>query len=165
MTFENSCNCIVDYKILENAIIDECKRRNIKPKSKYKIYLYRGYAGISLKHDKVSVHRILGKYMVGFNFGSEISVHHIDGNKLNNSISNLQVLKNGLHTKEHNIISRVSKEQLKENAQKAAEARKRTDVTTDKVKELRHLGYTVKQISEELHCGYNTVCRRLGMNA
>ena len=61
MKFDNECNCVVDFSVLENAIIEECKRRNIKPKEKYKIYDYRGYAGISLKHDKVSVHRIIGK--------------------------------------------------------------------------------------------------------
>ena len=92
MKFENACNCIVDYSILEKAIKEECSRRNITPKDEYKIYLYRGYAGISIKHDKVSVHRIIGKYIVGFNFDSEIHVHHIDGNKLNNNISNLQVI-------------------------------------------------------------------------
>lgn len=81
MKFENACNCIVDYSILEKAIKEECSRRNITPKDEYKIYLYRGYAGISIKHDKVSVHRIIGKYIVGFNFDSEIHVHHIDGNK------------------------------------------------------------------------------------
>ena len=45
MKFENACNCIVDYSILEKAIKEECSRRNITPKDEYKIYLYRGYAG------------------------------------------------------------------------------------------------------------------------
>lgn len=82
MEFVNECNCTVDYSILEKSIIEECKRRNIVPKNTYKIYNYRGYAGISLKHDKISVHRIIGKYMVGFDFGSNISVHHIDKTNL-----------------------------------------------------------------------------------
>ena len=56
MKFINECSCIVDYSILEKAIIDECKRRNVTPNNCYKIYMYRGYAGISIKHDKVSVH-------------------------------------------------------------------------------------------------------------
>ena len=73
-------------------------------------YAIHGDAGISIKHDKVSVHRIIGKYIVGFNFDSEIHVHHIDGNKLNNNISNLQVIKNSLHTKEHNLVQYVSEE-------------------------------------------------------
>lgn len=163
MKFDNACNCIVDYDVLENAIIEECKRRNIAPKDEYKIYMYRGYAGISMKHDKVSVHRIIGKYMVGYDFESEIVVHHIDGNKLNNGINNLQILKNNFHTKEHGLVSLVDKDKLKENVKKATEAIKRKDVTKEKVKELREKGFTVKQIAEMFDCGKNTVYRRLGM--
>ena len=83
MKFVNECGCIVDYSILEKAIIDECKRRNITPNNCYKIYMYRGYAGISIKHDKVSVHRILGKYMIGCDLPRNVIVHHIDKNKMN----------------------------------------------------------------------------------
>lgn len=163
MEFVNECKCIVEYDVLEKAIVEECKRRNIIPKSKYKIYMYRGYAGISLKHDKVSVHRIIGKYMVGYDLGSEISVHHIDGNKLNNLISNLQVLRNSLHTKEHNLVQYASKDKLRENAKLGTEKIKRNDVTTEIVKELRNKGYTIPQMAQKLNCGYNTICRRLGM--
>ena len=107
MKFINECSCIVDYSILEKAIIDECKRRNVTPNNCYKIYMYRGYAGISIKHDKVSVHRILGKYMIGCDLPRNVIVHHIDKNKLNNNINNLQVMKSELHTKEHNIVQYV----------------------------------------------------------
>ena len=163
MMFENACNCIVDYKILECAIKEECKRRNIVPNNKYKIYMYRGYAGISLKHEKVSVHRIIGKFMIGYDFGSEISVHHIDGNKLNNNVSNLQILKNSLHTKEHNLVSFVSKEQMRENAKNATEIRKRKDVTKEKIEELKAQGFSNIEVAQKLNCGVNTIRRRLGM--
>lgn len=161
MTFENACNCNVDYKILENAIIDECKRRNLIPKEHYKIYFYRGYAGISIKHDKVSVHRIIGKYMVGYDFGTEVCVHHIDGNKLNNSISNLQVMKSSLHIKEHCLVQFVSEAHLKGFGNRVSDLIRRNDVTADKVIKLRSEGFTIKEISSILNCGYNTVCRRL----
>ena len=163
MEFINECNCIVDYKILEKSIIEECKRRNIVPKDSYKIYMYRGYAGISLKHDKVSVHRIIGKYMVGCDLGSEIHVHHIDGNKLNNNVSNLQVIKNELHIKEHHIEQYVSDKHKRNFGNRAKELISRKDVTKEKVKELRERGLTIPEIAKELKCGYNTVCRRLGM--
>ena len=164
MIFENNCGCIVDYGVLEKAITEECHRRGFKPKDRYKIYIFRGYAGISIKHDKVSVHRIIGKYMVGFDFGSEISVHHIDGNKLNNDVSNLQVIRNSLHTKEHQIHQYVSEEHKKGFGNRAKDIISRKDVTEEKVMDLRKRGLTIPQIAEELKCGYNTVCRRLGMN-
>ena len=164
MKFENSCNCIVDYSVLEKAIIEECKRRNIISKDEYKIYLYRGYAGISLKHDKVSVHRIIGKYIVGFDFDSNISVHHIDGNKLNNDISNLQVIRKELHTKEHYLVQYVSEEHKKEFGNRMKDIIARNDVTEEKVVELKNKGMTISEIAKELKCGVNTVGRRLGLN-
>ena len=139
MKFDNECNCVVDFSVLENAIIEECKRRNIKPKEKYKIYDYRGYAGISLKHDKVSVHRIIGKYMVGFDFGSEIHVHHID------------------------MVQYVSENHLKGFGDRMKNIVSRNDVTKEKVAELRSNGFTISEIAKELKCGINTVNRRLGM--
>ena len=163
LKFENSCQCIVDCKILEKAIIEECGIRGIIPKDSYKIYNYRGYAGLSLKHDKVSVHRILGKYMAGFNFGSEIHVHHIDKNRFNNNISNLQVIRNDLHTKEHYIVQYVSGKHKKEFGNRMKDYLIRKDVTIENVAELRNKGLTIPEISKELNCGINTVNRRLGM--
>lgn len=164
MKFKNECDCIVDYKILENAIIEECGRRKIIPKENYKIYMYRGYAGISLKHDKVSIHRIIGKYMVGFDFGAEIHVHHIDGNKLNNDISNLQVLKSGLHTKEHYLVQYVSENHKKEFGNRMKDIITRKDVSQEAVENLRESGFTIPQIAKILKCGVSTVRRRLGEN-
>lgn len=163
MEFNNTCNCIVDYSILEKSIIEECKRRNIKPKEKYKIYNYRGYAGISLKHDKVSVHRIIGKYMVGFDFSSEVHVHHIDKNHFNNDISNLQVIRKELHTKEHYNVQYVSKEHLRSFGNRMKNIISRNDVTEEKIIELKNQGFSITRIAEELNCSRNTVRRRLGM--
>lgn len=163
MKFINECSCIVDYSILEKAIIDECKRRNVTPNNCYKIYMYRGYAGISIKHDKVSVHRILGKYMIGCDLPRNVIVHHIDKNKLNNNINNLQVMKSELHTKEHNIVQYVSKEYMKGYGNRMKNIISRNDVTEEKVTELRSNGFTISEIAKELKCGINTVNRRLGM--
>lgn len=163
MEFINSCNCIVDYNILEKAIIAECDRRCIKPKHSYKIYDYRGYAGISLKHDKVSVHRIIGKYMVGFDFDSSISVHHLDGNKLNNSVSNLQVIRNDLHIREHDIHKYVPENHKRSFGERMKPVVSRTDVTRENVAELIEMGLTTPEIAKRLNCGTSTVKRRLGV--
>lgn len=99
--------------------------------------------------------------MVGMDFDKKICVHHINCNKLDNRISNLQVMKNSLHTKEHYIFQYVSKKQLDKNRKKAVEKRKRNDVTTLQVLELRQQGKTYGEIAKELNCGENTVWRRL----
>ena len=163
MEFINSCNCIVDYDILEKAIIAECDRRGIEPKQSYKIYDFRGYAGISLKHDKESVHRIIGKYMVKFDFDSDINVHHLDGNKMNNSISNLQVIRKDLHIKQHDIHQYVPESHKRSFGERVKPIVSRADVTKEKVTELREMGLTISEIAKKLNCGRNTVKRRLGM--
>ena len=101
--------------------------------------------------------------MVGFEFDSNVSEHHIDGNKMNNDISNLQVIRKEFHAKEHKIVQYVAKDKLKENALKATDRITRHDVTKEKVLELRKHGFTIEQVAEKLKCGVNTVNRRLGM--
>ena len=161
LEFDNECGCLFEQPILEKAVIQECNRRNILPKERYKIYPYRGYAGISIKHDKVSIHRIIGNYMANQTLESNIVVHHIDGNKMNNTILNLQILRKELHTKEHNLVQYVDKNKLAKNAYKGSMSIKRHDVTDKEIRKLRMEGLTYKQIAEILHCGYNTVWRRL----
>lgn len=78
MEFVNKCDCIFEEDILEKAINMQCDIRGFKPNKKYNIFLYRGYAGISLKHEKVSIHRIIGEYMFGSNLPKNMHVHHID---------------------------------------------------------------------------------------
>lgn len=163
MKFINECDCLFEQDVLEKAILFECKIRGIKPKDNYKIYNYRGYAGISFKHDKISVHRLLGQYMVNMSLDKDIHVHHLDGNRFNNLISNLQIIRNSLHTKEHNLVQYVSLEKLRNNQKLATEKVKRHDVTTEKVIALRKKGLTIGEIAEKLNCGLNTVNRRLGM--
>ena len=103
--------------------------------------------------------------MVGYDFSSNIVVHHIDGNKLNNNISNLQVMKSELHAKEHNIVQYVSADYMKGYGNRMKSIISRTDVTETEVIKLRKKGFTISEIAKELNCGYNTVCRRLGMKA
>ena len=101
--------------------------------------------------------------MVGFDFGSEIHVHHIDRNRFNNKISNLQVIRKELHTKEHNMVQYVSENHLKGFGDRMKNIVSRNDVTKEKVAELRSNGFTISEIAKELKCGINTVNRRLGM--
>ena len=35
----------------------------------------------------------------------------------------------------------------------------------ENVVDLRNSGFTIKEIAKKLNCGYNTVCRRLGMKS
>lgn len=64
INFINECNCIFEEDILAKAIDLECQNRNIYRHDEYKIYLHNGYPTISLSHDKVRIHVIIGKLLL-----------------------------------------------------------------------------------------------------
>lgn len=51
--------------------------------------------------NKLKGYRTKYKRYYGIDFGSEYAVHHIDGNRENNDISNLVLLPSKLHSKYH----------------------------------------------------------------
>ena len=68
-----------------------------------------------------------------------------------------------IHGEERKGIDLRSEEGKQKSINAAAKARKRSDVTIEKVEELRRNGFTIPEIAKELNCGVNTVSRRLGM--
>ena len=131
-----------DYEELKQAIEYACKKRGYTPNEKYKIYLFSEYPAISLKHEKIRLHRIIGEYMTNMELPKHLHVHHIDGNKLNAQSCNLQVISNNFHTKKHSIVQYVSKEQLRKNARAGALKITRKDVDKKMVEKLKRKYYT-----------------------
>ena len=161
LKFINSCKCEVDYDTLEKAIIFECENRNITPNKQYKIYLHQEYATITLKQDKIPIHRLIGGYMINMSLPSTLCTHHIDEDKLNDYAYNLQVMTIKMHNLLHNEKRRSKRSERRMNIKKAHKANVRKDVTLTSVKKLRDKGFTYKEIQEKLGCGYNTVWRRI----
>lgn len=69
-----------------------------------------GYVWIYLKRDdsyenKIKLHRYLMEIKIGRKLKSTEIVHHIDGNKLNNDINNLQIVSRSEHNRIHKLIS------------------------------------------------------------
>lgn len=161
MDFKNTCGCIFDTEELQNAIKFACMCKKTKPKDEYKIFLYGKYPAISIRHEKIRVHRIIGEYMIGMQLSGELHVHHIDGNKLNALSNNLQVISKAFHAQTHNFVQYVDKAKLRNNALLGTEKIKRKDITKENVMRLRNKGFTYSQIARELNCGENTVWRRI----
>ena len=96
--FINDCNCIVDYKELEKAILwyQDAPTNSIKH-----IYLHNTYPTISIKKEKKFIHRILIMYKINKKFKRPYVVHHKDNNRLNNVIDNLELMTDAQHQSLH----------------------------------------------------------------
>lgn len=158
--FENSCNAIFDERLLYEAIDWKCQNLNKYCYKKYKVYLYGDYPCISIGHEKIRIHQLLGEFLFG-KIRKGYVIHHIDENKLNNNKENLQYISKALHTQIHHKGKDYtpSIEALK----KARKTKYREEITKEKCEELRNQGLTISQIAKKFNCGVNTINRRLGM--
>ena len=165
--FKNECNCIVDYEILYTAINNKCKSKNCYCHNEYRIVLRNGYPAVCINKQRYYVHILIGEFIYG-KIRKGYIIHHKDKNKLNAMPDNLELLTNRkhlkIHGKERKGIDLRSEYGKQQSLNAAAQARKRNDVTAEKVQELRNKGLTINGIAKELNCGVNTVNRRLGMH-
>lgn len=162
MKFDNACNCIFDEEVLFNAIDLECKIRNKYREYEYKIYLHNGYPCISIGHDKVRIHNLIGKWMYG-NIRKGYVIHHRDNNKLNALESNLDYLSNSEHTKLHMGGKDYRSEEGKwKGVNSAREKNYKKEITKEEIEEMLKQGKTKTEIAKHFQCGVNTIYRRLG---
>ncbi|MGQ0592704.1 MAG: HNH endonuclease [Gammaproteobacteria bacterium] len=94
-----------------------------------------GYRLISINGKQVREHRHVVEQHTGRKLPRRKLVHHIDGNTLNNEISNLRVMKRGEHSREHQPLS--------------------WDI--EAAKALRLKGLTYKQVGEQLGVSGHTI--------
>ena len=163
MKFNDNHGFIIDYEILENAIMFKFADKKLKDKEFLIHESSNGYAFICINSNKIMVHRIIAEYMMGSELGDELSVHHIDRNKKNNSIENIQVMHQSLHNYIHGKEIEHDLSIILKHQKMAVDVLRRKDVTESKVKELHDMGYGYRRIAKILHCSRNTVRRRLGV--
>lgn len=72
-------------------------------------YLLRRVA----KKTYVLDHRYIMEKHIGRNLDKSELVHHINGNKLDNRIENLQILSWSAHAKQHNFLYEINSEKIK----------------------------------------------------
>ena len=92
------------YKKIDNVIVLENGKvyRELKDRCRLIKGTLRnnGYLQLTIKNKTIKVHRLV---IEAFKGKSDLTVDHIDGNKLNNSLDNLQYL-----TREENLIKSIA---------------------------------------------------------
>ena len=85
--FINDCDCLVDYNELSKAIM----WYQDKPTARLKhIYIYQNYPTVSIYDKKLHIHRLLMMTFSPTENMDLLQVNHIDGNRNNNDLSNLE---------------------------------------------------------------------------
>lgn len=162
INFVNSCGCIFDKEVLYNAIDLECRNRNCYRQDEYKIYLMDGYPCISIGHNKIRVHYLLGKLLYG-NIRKGYVIHHKDHNKLNALPNNLEYVSAKAHTKMHMIGMDYRTEDGKRRSIDAfREKIYKKQITRSEIEDMISQGKTKTEIAKHFQCGVNTIYRRLG---
>ena len=160
--FDNACGCIFDEEVLFNAIDLECRNRNCYRQDEYRIYLHNDYPCISLGHDKVRIHILIGKLIFG-NIRKGYVIHHKDHNKLNALQSNLEYISNSAHTKLHHKGEDFRSEEGKQRSiNSAREKTYKKEITKAEIESMLLQGKTKTEIAKHFQCGVNTIYRRLG---
>lgn len=99
-------NCGNEFYTTRNEFCSSKCTYEYKSKTyNHKLYMENGYLikfkkGYN-KKGNVKLHRLIMEEHLGRNLTSDEIVHHIDENKLNNDISNLQVMTRGEHSRLH----------------------------------------------------------------
>lgn len=162
IVFINDCGALVDYDELAKAAIWYAKSPIARIKH---IFMHGKYPAISVKREKIHIHRLLMMYWIGTNLPSEYYVHHIDNNKLNAQKKNLSLVLSSFHQSYHNKGKTISDKQKAaivafNHSQKGKRRKHKSAVTSAQVYELKSRGYSFNRISHELGLDWGCVKQR-----
>jgi len=158
--FENSCGCIVDFELLEKALLWYANGRTMK--SLKKIFMYGKYPAVSCYNNKIHVHRLLMNYKYKRILPRTLYVHHLDENKLNALENNLSVIEMSKHQSLHNskkILTKSHKNKISEanKRRRGISSKKRNDIPIEQVIQMYSEGMNITDISKEFKCGWSTI--------
>lgn len=164
MIFVDNCGCIVDHDLLSRAILWFDSRPQQSHKS---IYIHGRYPAVSIFKTKIHVHRLLGMYLNRTKITKSIIVHHKDGNRLNASAENLELVSEAVHGHMHNFGKTLS---LEHRAKISIANRKRLGARIAKrvpmpdLKDLITKGFSINSIAKHYGCDWSTVKNRIYEN-
>lgn len=165
IVFINDCNAIVNEKLLRSAI---CWYSS-KPVCKFKhIYMHGNYPAVSIYDKKIHIHRLIKMYLIGTDIEKGFCVHHKDGNKLNATEENLEIVPESEHQSFHNKGKKLSenhKAKISEANKKRKGIKMKKRVSLDRLAEYIKQGLNINEIAKIYNCDWSTVKRRIHENA
>ena len=151
IVFINDCNAIVDEKLLRSAI---CWYSS-KPVCKFKhIYMYGNYPAVSIYDKKIHIHRLIKMYLIGTDIEKGFYVHHKDGNKLNATEENLEIVSESEHQSFHNKDKKRYQTVWAKHMGSAAAPTASLNMTEELLEKLQKKGVIIKYLT--LHVGLGT---------
>ncbi|OFM57862.1 hypothetical protein HMPREF2677_01585 [Staphylococcus sp. HMSC059G05] len=166
INFRNECNCKVDYKELEKAIL---WAQNKPTSSNKKIYIHGFYPCVSVHDKKYHVHRLLMMYWLDRKLERNEHVHHINGDKLDASKSNLAVLKANQHLSDHNkgksfTQSHRNKIAKANRKRKGMKMKRKYNIDPKELKQHLKNGLSISKIARIYNCDWSVIKQRIYEN-
>ncbi|WP_221638797.1 hypothetical protein [Listeria grandensis] len=164
--FINACECIVDEKELEKAILWYQTSPTLGNK---KIYLHGRYPAVSIGNIKIHIHRLLMQYWLGVRLPFHASVHHVNENKLDARKVNLAVVINTAHNSNHNrnkVLTESHRRKISEanRKRKGISMKNRHNIPSNELKDLLDYGFSINYISTLYKCSWTTIKARIHDN-
>lgn len=164
--WDNKCGCIVDLDLLGKAVLWYSNSPVAERKS---IYMYGKYAAVSIGKRKIHVHRLLMSYLIGFIIPTELSVHHLDENKMNDGIENLAIMVSCYHNKHHMQNFHPTEKQISatisaNHKRKGTHISKRVNIPLEELRSFIKEGKSINWIATHFNCDWSTINERVHEN-
>ncbi len=164
--FINDCKCSVDMSVLEEAMLwyADSPVQSIKH-----IYMHGNYPAISIKKQKLHIHRLIAMYIQKEIFPRLLVVHHKDGNRLNATVKNLEIISSGHHGRLHNKGKTLSLEHRKKIGDKNRNRKgctypNRRQINIQKLQAMLNDGQSINSCSKHFGVDWSTIKKRIHDN-